>query len=56
VYTNIGGNDRNQEKVKNELVVDFILLINGRGWSINWDLNMFMFSLINDGFYFLWPR
>jgi hypothetical protein len=34
----------------------FILLINGRGWLINWDLYMLMFSLINDTFHFLWPE
>jgi hypothetical protein len=33
----------------------FILLINGHGWPINWYLYMLMFSLINDGFHFLWP-
>jgi hypothetical protein len=30
MYTGIRGNDQNQEKVVDELVVDFILLINGR--------------------------
>jgi hypothetical protein len=35
------------------LLLIFILLINGRGLPVNWDLYMLMFSLINDGFHFL---